>query len=306
VTNKTDHGILLNPDKFYLNDEEAWVSMENGSITPDAGKSGTYSFNVAINTMPEHTALDSLDELYGLEGTFDGLNTYDDNNNTNLEVSFSIPDALGAASDGDTTEMQTSAESGAVSDLYGTWEVVEVDSGTYRMTVEEMEDGLVYSWSDWSIIVSETGQLYLQTNNTSVINEAEVASSGIVCGSNEWVPEDGRLVLHNGDTVIYYEKVSDSQEFPSLTKEDLMEALQGTWEIQSDEREGYVTFSDKTAEWVINGVQLDDNTVSILMEENRINLRATVDGKYVSMNFDYTYEDGVLTLGYSGDSLVKQ
>jgi hypothetical protein len=102
VTNKTDHGILLNPDKFYLNDEEAWVSITNGSITPDAGKSGTYSFMVATNTMPEHTALDSLDELYGLEGTFDGLNTYDDDNNTSLEVSFSIPDALGAASDGDT------------------------------------------------------------------------------------------------------------------------------------------------------------------------------------------------------------
>lgn len=95
ATNKTDHEIFLNPRKFYLNNEECYVSMKSGSIAPDPGKSGSYSFMVAYNTTPEHTALKSLEELKELEGSFGGLNKYDDgNNNTELEVSFSIPESL--------------------------------------------------------------------------------------------------------------------------------------------------------------------------------------------------------------------
>ena len=99
ATNNTDHEILLNPGKFYIDDEEAYVVMKSGTIAPDPGKSGSYSFMVAYNTTPEHTALESLDELYTLEGSFSGLHKYDDSSkNTSLEVGFSIPNSLNAES----------------------------------------------------------------------------------------------------------------------------------------------------------------------------------------------------------------
>ena len=99
ATNKTDHEIVLNPGNFYLNNEAAYVMMATGSITPDPGKSAKYSFLIANDTQPEHTALNSIDELYGLEGSFDGLNVYDDSNkNSSLSVTFSIPAALSGKS----------------------------------------------------------------------------------------------------------------------------------------------------------------------------------------------------------------
>lgn len=100
VTNKSDHGIMLNPGHFYINDEKCYVSMQNGSVDLEAGKSGNYSFMVAFDTKPQHTALASLDQLYLLEGTFDGLNKYeDDSQNSDLEVAFSIPEAIPDKSD---------------------------------------------------------------------------------------------------------------------------------------------------------------------------------------------------------------
>lgn len=95
ATNKSDHKILLNPDKCYLNDEEVRVVMISGSISLDPGKSGNYSFKVEYKTTPDPTPQNSLDELYGLEGAFDGLNVYEDSSrNTKLTVEFSIPNAL--------------------------------------------------------------------------------------------------------------------------------------------------------------------------------------------------------------------
>ena len=94
ATNKTDHEIFLNPDGFYLDGEELFVSMQDGSISPAPGKSASYSFRVARDTKPEHTALESLDELYNLEGDFSGLEEMETGNQS-LEVSFSIPEALG-------------------------------------------------------------------------------------------------------------------------------------------------------------------------------------------------------------------
>ena len=69
--------------------------MISGSISLDPGKSGNYSFKVEYKTTPDPTPQNSLDELYGLEGAFDGLNVYEDSSrNTKLTVEFSIPNAL--------------------------------------------------------------------------------------------------------------------------------------------------------------------------------------------------------------------
>ena len=198
-------------------------------------------------------------------------------------------------------------QSGAQNDLYGTWHVTEVKtSSDTNMTVAEMESSNVYAWSDWKLIVSESGDLYFQTNNNSNTAAAEINSGGITAGQNRWDYKDSKLVLSIGDTVIYYEKESDNQSFPELQKKELVELLKGTWEITGS-RTGFFTFNDKTAAATINGVIVYKEAVmNVIMDENRINLAETVSGKLMTMHLDYTYENGVLSLVYSGDPLKKQ
>lgn len=92
-TNKTDQKLSLNADNFYLDNEKAYDCMKDGTVSLEAGRAGKYSFIVAENTSPEHTALKSLDELYKLEGTFSGYTEYE-GSYKDLEISFSIPKAM--------------------------------------------------------------------------------------------------------------------------------------------------------------------------------------------------------------------
>lgn len=93
ATNKTDHDFFLNPE-FYLDGEKAYVALQGGSIGPAPGKSANYSFLVARDTKPQPTPLETLEELYDLEGAFEGLEELESGNES-IEVNFSIPEALG-------------------------------------------------------------------------------------------------------------------------------------------------------------------------------------------------------------------
>lgn len=193
-------------------------------------------------------------------------------------------------------------------DLYGTWQVTEINTSSGPLSVAEMEEKNVYSWSDWSIVLSETGELYLQTNNTSVRGPASIDGETITAGKNQWMLRDGRLSLTSGNTEIFYEKVSDSQEFPEIEKQALAELLNGTWDFDSDTRTGYFTFSGNTASSVINDVIIEAASVSILMNKNQINLSLTseTDGLHISMDLSYSLDGGDLSLSYSGDTLIKR
>jgi len=141
VKNKSDHEIMLNPGNMYINDEKCYVSMENGSIDLDAGKSGSYSFLVAKDTQPDHTALDSLDDLYLLEGSFEGLNKYEDyNQNTSLEVSFSIPESVQKDSSADASGTEAdSQETQSEASIDQALESALDNAGAALDTVEETE-----------------------------------------------------------------------------------------------------------------------------------------------------------------------
>ncbi len=207
------------------------------------------------------------------------------------------------------SEFGLSGESEANNDFYGTWVATEIKlpSGT-DMTVEYMESKKMYAWSDWKIIVSKEGPIYLQTNNTSNTGDGVVSDTGITAGRNVWVYENGKLVLNAPQgALIYYEKESDNQVFPEPQKKALVELLKGTWSIHGS-RTGDFTFTDEGVSATINGVTVyTQATLNVLMDEGRLNLHETVSGtgKAVSMNLDYTYKKGVLSLTYSGDKLVK-
>ena len=124
VKNKTDGDILFNVNEGYINDEGVTLIMQDGNSGPAAGKSKNYSYDVQLDTSPEGTPLESLDDLYGLEAT---IQTYLKDSNGYLvderKVQFNFSDILrdGAAS-GDTQET-TASEEDIKAALQGTWQM---------------------------------------------------------------------------------------------------------------------------------------------------------------------------------------
>ena len=95
-TNKTGQSIALDPRDFYINNEKAYFCPQEGqgSVILEAGRAGKYSYIIAEDTSPEHTALKSLDELYELEGAFFGTIEYEGSYKYLDDISFSIPKAM--------------------------------------------------------------------------------------------------------------------------------------------------------------------------------------------------------------------
>ena len=197
-------------------------------------------------------------------------------------------------------------EDAADSAFYGTWEVVAMSAPSGDFKVADMEKSNSFTTSDWRIVISETGKLYLQTHNNSVVNDCTLTESSVTSGANVWNYENDQLVLTSGNSSFYYEKVSDSQEFPDPQKADLIAMLVGTWELQSDAGSGTFVFTDKSCTATIDGAQMELTSLSVLMDRNQIKLSATGGGNIVTLTLDYTVEGDSLSLVYSGNALVKQ
>lgn len=301
-TNKTDAEFQVWLDDAYIGTDGVYIMRSGGDGNVAPGKSTTSNYIFQKYVGSKEVALDSIDELYELDGKF--LSYSSDNRFEQYDMSFSIPELMngGESSTGDAAGQTT-----ATSSLYGTWEVVEVlTTSGQNLTVAEMEANGMYSWSDWNIVVAETGDIYLQTNNTSNKGTAVVDSTGITAGKNQWVLSDNRLVLNSKGTEMYYEKVSDDQVVPEPEKKDLVEMLEGVWEINSSSRTGIFSFSGTSATAIINGVAFTPDTLCVITKENRIRISETVLDNFVSMDLYYTYENGVLSLTYDGDTLTKQ
>ena len=130
ATNKSNHDISLNPGNFYLGDEAVVAIMITGSIAPAPGKSGNYAFMIQYNTSPESTALDSLEELYALEGSFDGLNIYEDSSkNTRLSVNFNIQSAINGETASDDADALAQTEV-----IYEIGDTVSTDTLEFTLT----------------------------------------------------------------------------------------------------------------------------------------------------------------------------
>jgi len=181
--NKSDHKILMNPGKFYIDDEKCYVSMADGSISLDSGKSGTYAFCVGTDTKPEHTALASLDELYKLEGSFEGLHDYDNpKKNSSLEIEFSVPKAIS----GEVSAEVSAADITNIDELLqGTWEV----------------EGGTFTFDSGTVLVNNNGQslegVYEIVEKDSIINGKFESSNGTVRISMPYEYNNGELIVKN-------------------------------------------------------------------------------------------------------------
>lgn len=68
VKNHTDYEICFDVENAYIEDNVVQIWTSNSSNMIPAGKISQLAYNVRQNTKPEATPLDSIDDLYNLEG----------------------------------------------------------------------------------------------------------------------------------------------------------------------------------------------------------------------------------------------
>ncbi len=70
IRNVSDREYILNFENAYIGDEGVRVIMKTGNTGPVPGKSNTYTYTIQRASGSDGKPLDSLDELYALEGSF--------------------------------------------------------------------------------------------------------------------------------------------------------------------------------------------------------------------------------------------
>lgn len=243
-TNKTDQQLFLNADNFYLDNEKAYVCMEDGTVSLEAGRAGKYSFIVAENTSPEHTALRSLDELYKLEGTFSGYTKYGDSHK-DLEISFSISKAM----NGEVTAM-------ASPDLEKYGEVVaalEKNVWYFNGGADNVMNAITFSESAATI--------------SQVSYDGNGKHEGAV-NAYPYTLDDNTITVTLADgspLVIPYTRSGDGVvlgEGSYMTPDDIVSGLQGFWTLENNGSIHYVhiegnTITSEKASAAANGARGD-------------------------------------------------
>lgn len=146
VKNKSGKDILFNLQDGYIHDESVSLSMLDGSTGPAPGKTKTYSYDVYYNTQPEHTPLDSLDDLY----TLDVEVSVSVRGENRRETRISLGDLLGKSAGG-TAEEAAGTAGTAGEALSGQEEGADENKAvteTDYMTVEGLYVDDSYSASD--------------------------------------------------------------------------------------------------------------------------------------------------------------
>ena len=175
VTNKSDDEISVWPEDAYLDGEKAYIV--NNPVTVASGMSGNHDFFVAKDTKPEHTALESIDDLYRVEGLFEGR-VETDSGSESFELNFSIPEALGNTES--TADSENVAEPLGPEESSGSVESSEQIADTEAMnlwSVNYYVDNFNQPTEDWFIT---TQKLFAGTFNNSVATNGALGARLVV------------------------------------------------------------------------------------------------------------------------------
>ena len=203
----------------------------------------------------------------------------------------------------ETAEVQEEETASAPS-FCGTWKMVNLSVPSGDFTVEQMEENSAFESSDWLIVITEDNQLYLQTQKTSVVGDCTMDETSVTAGSNVWNLVDDQLVLVSGDSSFYYEKASDSQDFPEPQKADLLDMLTGTW-TATDGQPYTFEFSKDGCTADLNGVIMETNSIALLTDRNQIKVSVKDNGSVITLTLDYTVDGDVLSFDYNGSTFAK-
>lgn len=112
VKNKSDKELLFDLRDAYIHDESVTLAMMDGNQGPAPGKTKTYTYNVYYNTNPEHTPLDSIEDLYTLDAAVD-VRIRGENNRGDSQKRIVFSDVLNGSAGGSAQDSAASASSAA-------------------------------------------------------------------------------------------------------------------------------------------------------------------------------------------------
>lgn len=96
IHNKSDFTVYIDIEDTYVGEEAVIAGQMDGTMEVASGKAGTFRYYFNYNTVPNPTALGSVDDLYLLEGVFSIIidkNTSDFSADSMYSVPFSMNSA---------------------------------------------------------------------------------------------------------------------------------------------------------------------------------------------------------------------
>lgn len=218
--NKTDHTLSIAMSDAYLGSEGAEIFNIGGqSENITAGKSIFKDFLIQTG---EKETLKSLEELYSLDGSFKACYV-DDAGTVHLngsdKLTFSIPNGMNSKN----KDAASEAASLKNSSYLGKWQVTDItfaDENISSSMKEDPElwenyfDGVLNAFDNVYFVLTESGDFYYHSDSKTNTGKWNVTGSNVKVAGLELGAEGDKLVSEQNGYLLYWEKVSNSQDFP--------------------------------------------------------------------------------------------
>lgn len=219
ICNKTDHTLSVAMSDAYLGNDGAKIFNIGSGYADDVAAGKNILKDFLILTAEEET-LKSIEELYSLDGDFTVWHKGEDGVlRKNYELKFSIPNGMNESSANPAFESGTLENS-----IYlGKWQVTEITFADKNISSRMEEDatlwenyfkGVLGAFKNVYFVFTESGDCYYHTENGTKTGKWKETETGMQAGGTVFVAEDGKLVSEQDGYLLYWEKVSDSQELP--------------------------------------------------------------------------------------------
>ena len=186
VTNNLDREILFNlPNgKTYIGDEQVEIVWMDGNSGPLPGKTNTYSYRIYIKNGNEEKELDSLEELYDLNGKFEVQVYTEDKSYLDGDKDREYDYSLNEKADNNSTDSLDTSEIDSM--LQGDW--------SYGSNAFSFNDGSLSILENGSEVMS--GDYTINTNESNIVGTIH-ASDRDVKITLPYSLEDGVLHIQN-------------------------------------------------------------------------------------------------------------
>jgi len=211
--NKTDHTLLTYMDDIYLGSDGAYNMNAHSSKDIAAGKNISREFIIQTG---EKETLKSIEELYSLDGDFYVSHKGEDGISKNgYTLKFSIPNGM----NGDSTD-SASLEN---SSYLGKWQVTDITFADENISSHMKEDpelwenyfkGVLSAFDNVYFVLTESGDFYYHSNTSTNTGKWKETGTDVKVGGMVLVAEGNKLVSEQDGYLLFWEKVSDSQEVP--------------------------------------------------------------------------------------------
>ena len=219
LCNKSDHTLTTYLNDAYLgSDGAAFFDIDGASrIDTASGKNVLRTFLVQTGA---NTALASMEELYSLDGDFSIFHKGEDGvMRNNYRLKFSIPNGMS----GNSANSASGTVSLEKSSYLGKWQVTEITFADENISSRMEEDaalwenyfkGMLGSFENVYFVFTESGDCYYLFQGDTTASRWEITETGVKTKGIVFVADGDKLVCERDGYLLYWEKVSDSQELP--------------------------------------------------------------------------------------------